>query len=155
MCLRTCPTYHSTSFFEFNIPLVPADFNRDNLVDGSDFNIWNDNKFTGPHPINSFVIGDGSGDDFVDGSDFGVWNGTKFTCWESVTDFLADGECSGSQSMAVGGGGMSLPSASWVDEFDELMERHRILLDGSINQTLSQTDWELFVDELMILFDQL
>ena len=127
--------------------LVPADFNGDNIVDGSDFNIWNASKFTGPHPTNAFVIGDANGDDVVDGSDFGIWNSLKFTSWKSWPS-------GGSQSMAVGGG-TSQPSASWIARYNDLLRRHRIFHGNTLDQTLSQLDWQRFSDDLFRLLGEL
>ena len=45
-------------------------------MDGSDFGIWNANKFTATA---AWCSGDFNADGTVDGSDFGVWNGNKFT----------------------------------------------------------------------------
>jgi fibronectin-binding autotransporter adhesin len=57
-------------------PYLPGDGNLDGVVDGSDFGIWNGNKFT---TIAAWCSGDYSADGIVDGSDFGIWNGNKFT----------------------------------------------------------------------------
>ena len=52
-----------------------ADGNLDGVVDGSDFNIWNANKFT---IIAAWSAGDFNADGVVDGSDFNIWNANKF-----------------------------------------------------------------------------
>ena len=52
-----------------------GDANLDGAVDGSDFLVWNANKFT---TNASYCSGDFNADGFVDGSDFIVWNGNKF-----------------------------------------------------------------------------
>jgi hypothetical protein len=57
-------------------PFLLGDANLDGFVDGSDFGIWNANKFTANA---AWCSGDFSADGFVDGSDFGVWNSNKFT----------------------------------------------------------------------------
>lgn len=57
-------------------PYRPGDGNLDGVVDGSDFGIWNANKFTGTAALCS---GDFNADGVVDGSDFGIWNANKFT----------------------------------------------------------------------------
>jgi hypothetical protein len=142
-----CPDEGTTAFFEFNVTLVPADFNGDNIVDGSDFNIWNANKFTDPHATNAFVIGDANGDDVVDGSDFGIWNSLKFTSWKSWPT-------GGSQSMA-GGGGASQPSTSWLLRYNDLLRRHHIFHGNTLNQTLSLVDWQRFSDDLFRLLGEL
>ena len=61
---------------EIGASFLPADSNLDGFVDGQDFNIWNQNKFT---QTSSFCSGDFNADGFVDGSDFNVWNQTKFS----------------------------------------------------------------------------
>jgi parallel beta-helix repeat protein len=57
-------------------PYRLGDANLDGIVDGSDFGIWNSNKFTG---VARWSRGDFNADGFVDGSDFGIWNSNKFT----------------------------------------------------------------------------
>ncbi|HEY6563595.1 MAG TPA: choice-of-anchor tandem repeat NxxGxxAF-containing protein, partial [Pirellulaceae bacterium] len=57
-------------------PYRPGDANLDGVVDGSDFGVWNSNKFTAA-PF--WCSGDFSADGLVDGSDFGIWNSNKFT----------------------------------------------------------------------------
>jgi alpha-amylase len=52
-----------------------GDANLDGVVDGSDFGIWNSNKFTGD---TGWSTGDFNGDGVTDGSDFGIWNLNKF-----------------------------------------------------------------------------
>ncbi|HEY6565304.1 MAG TPA: choice-of-anchor Q domain-containing protein, partial [Pirellulaceae bacterium] len=53
-----------------------GDANLDGLADGSDFGIWNGNKFT----VNRrWCGGDFNQDNVTDGSDFGIWNANKFT----------------------------------------------------------------------------
>lgn len=55
---------------------LPGDTNGDGVVDGSDFGIWNANKFTTGTRWNT---ADFNGDGNTDGSDFGIWNANKFT----------------------------------------------------------------------------
>ncbi len=57
-------------------PLLYADANLDGVVDGSDFNVWNEHKFTS---VASWCQGDFNADGVIDGSDFNVWNANKFT----------------------------------------------------------------------------
>jgi hypothetical protein len=57
-------------------PFRAGDANLDGVVDGSDFGIWNSNKFT---LIAAWCSGDFNANGAVDGSDFGVWNSNKFT----------------------------------------------------------------------------
>ena len=52
-----------------------GDANLDGFVDGQDFIIWNQNKFTSG---NGWAMGDFNGDGFTDGNDFIIWNGRKF-----------------------------------------------------------------------------
>jgi hypothetical protein len=60
-----------------------GDANLDGVVDGTDFNIWNGNKFTAQA---AWCRGDFSADGFIDGSDFNLWNSNKFT---SANNFLS------------------------------------------------------------------
>jgi hypothetical protein len=53
-----------------------GDANLDSFVDGSDFNLWNSNKFTS---VAAWSKGDFNADGVVDGSDFNIWNSLKFT----------------------------------------------------------------------------
>ena len=55
---------------------LPGDANLDGFVDTSDFNVWNDNKFTNTA---AWCSGDFNADGFVDTSDFNIWNDNKFT----------------------------------------------------------------------------
>ena len=54
-----------------------GDGNLDGCVDGTDWGLWNANKFT-----DSCLLSDGdfNGDGVVDVSDWGLWNSNKFTC---------------------------------------------------------------------------
>ncbi|MEM7311653.1 MAG: sulfatase-like hydrolase/transferase [Planctomycetota bacterium] len=53
-----------------------GDANLDGVVDISDFNIWNANKFTAG---GTWESGDFNGDGVTDTSDFNIWNANKFT----------------------------------------------------------------------------
>lgn len=53
-----------------------GDANLDGNVDGQDFNIWNENKFTTQA---AWSRGDFNGNGNVDGQDFNLWNENKFT----------------------------------------------------------------------------
>ena len=57
-------------------PYLPGDGNLDGFVDGSDFNIWNANKFSADA---AWCHGDFNADGSIDGSDFNIWNANKFT----------------------------------------------------------------------------
>ena len=52
-----------------------GDANLDGFVDGLDFIVWNDNKFTN---VPAWCAGDFNADGFVDGLDFILWNENKF-----------------------------------------------------------------------------
>ena len=54
---------------------LPGDANLNGAVDGSDFGIWNANKFTS---ASNWCLGDFNQSGQVDGSDFGIWNANKF-----------------------------------------------------------------------------
>jgi hypothetical protein len=53
-----------------------GDANLDFFVDGSDFNIWNDNKFAA---VDSWTQADFNADGVVDASDFNIWFSNRFT----------------------------------------------------------------------------
>ncbi|MEM8680544.1 MAG: dockerin type I repeat-containing protein [Planctomycetota bacterium] len=57
-------------------PFLPGDANLDGVVDGLDFTIWNNNKFS--DNAAAWCGGDFTGDGRVDGLDFVVWNNHKF-----------------------------------------------------------------------------
>ena len=59
---------------------LPGDANLDGIVDISDFNVWNANKFS----TGSWCSGDFNASGVVDISDFNVWNANKFTTSDSV-----------------------------------------------------------------------
>ena len=59
-----------------NYQALPGDANGDGNVDGTDFGIWNANKFA---VGTDWTTGDFNGDGRTDGSDFGIWNTNKFT----------------------------------------------------------------------------
>jgi endonuclease/exonuclease/phosphatase family metal-dependent hydrolase len=54
---------------------LPGDANLDGVVDGQDFIVWNENKFSGG---TDFQTGDFNFDGITDGQDFIVWNENKF-----------------------------------------------------------------------------
>ena len=56
-------------------PYLYGDANLDSVVDASDFNIWNGNKFTS---TSAWCSGDFNADGSVDTSDFNIWNSNKF-----------------------------------------------------------------------------
>ena len=57
-------------------PFLPGDANLDGFVDTTDFNAWNNNKFT---DLPAWCSGDFNADGSVDTSDFNIWNVNKFT----------------------------------------------------------------------------
>ena len=56
-------------------PYLLGDANLDGVVDVSDFNIWNSNKFTNQA---IWCSGNFSADNAIDVSDFNIWNSNKF-----------------------------------------------------------------------------
>jgi hypothetical protein len=62
-------------------PYRLGDATLDGAVDGSDFGIWNTNKFT---LVAAWSRGDFNADGAIDGSDFGIWNTNKFTALDGV-----------------------------------------------------------------------
>ncbi len=61
---------------------LPGDANLDGIVDVSDFNIWNQNKFVSHDPTSpgtGWSTGDFNGDGVTDVADFNIWNNNKFT----------------------------------------------------------------------------
>lgn len=63
-------------------PYLSGDANLDGVVDTSDFNLWNGNKFTNAP---EWCSGDFNFDGSVDTSDFNFWNGNKFTSSDHVS----------------------------------------------------------------------
>ncbi len=59
-----------------NYVALPGDANGDGVVDVSDYNIWNDNKFTSG---TDWTTGDFNDDGLTDVSDYNIWNANKFT----------------------------------------------------------------------------
>ncbi|MEM7315482.1 MAG: PEP-CTERM sorting domain-containing protein, partial [Planctomycetota bacterium] len=57
-------------------PYLVGDANLDGVVDVSDFNVFNENKFT---ETGLWSLGDFNADNFTDVADFNAWNGNKFT----------------------------------------------------------------------------
>ena len=57
-------------------PYLLGDADLDGLVDGTDFGIWNTNRFSSAA---AWCSGDFNADGFIDGRDFGIWNSNKFT----------------------------------------------------------------------------
>lgn len=55
---------------------LPGDANLDGSVDVTDFNVWNESRFT---ELAAWCSGDFNADGFIDSSDFNLWNENKFT----------------------------------------------------------------------------
>lgn len=68
-------------------PYLRGDANLDGVVDGSDFNIWNSNKFSATP---AWCSGDFTADGAIDGSDFNLWNSNKFTSSDSGTALVPE-----------------------------------------------------------------
>jgi hypothetical protein len=83
-----------------------GDASLDGSVDGSDFGIWNSNKFT---TANRWCQGDFNQDDFVDGSDFGVWNSNKFTASDAAS--------------ALTQGNLRASGANFMEASDDMLEQ--------------------------------
>jgi hypothetical protein len=124
--------------FVFKINVLAGDFNQDNVVDGSDFGVWNANKFTNTNGSNQFMDdefrrGDATGDGFIDGQDFAVWNSMKFT---SITGFS--------------GPVVNNPSSSWLTSYQNLLNQYQIFINGQINTSLTQSQWQAFSSDLIV-----
>ncbi len=68
--------YSTNGLQLINYRAIRGDANGDGLVDGTDFNIWNANKFT---TGTTWSQGDFNCNGTTDGSDFNLWNSNKFT----------------------------------------------------------------------------
>jgi hypothetical protein len=66
----------STEVTLINYLALAGDANGDLAVDGLDFTIWNQHKFSGG---TDWTTGDFNQDGFTDGLDFTIWNQNKFT----------------------------------------------------------------------------
>jgi hypothetical protein len=60
----------------------------DGVVDGQDFNIWNQNRFTS---YATWLVGDFDGDRTVDGRDFNIWNENRFSAAVGADDHVGAG----------------------------------------------------------------
>lgn len=66
---------------------LPGDITLDGGVDGSDFAIWNANKFTN---VAAWCSGDLNADGVVDGGDFNIWNSFKFQSADSGVNVVPE-----------------------------------------------------------------
>jgi hypothetical protein len=64
-----------TIMVEEIVGTLMGDANLDGVVDGLDFVVWNDNKFTSG---TGWASGDFNGDGITDGVDYTIWNSFKF-----------------------------------------------------------------------------
>ena len=62
-------------------PYIVGDANLDGTVDGSDFLVWNNNKFS---PTGKWSLADFTADGTTDGGDFLLWNNNKFMSADDV-----------------------------------------------------------------------
>ena len=76
-------------------PFLNGDANLSGAVDGSDFGIWNTNKFA---TNNAWCSGDFNASGGVDGSDFGIWNGNKFQSSDAARSRRSSARCSSRRS---------------------------------------------------------
>ncbi|MEM8681748.1 MAG: choice-of-anchor Q domain-containing protein, partial [Planctomycetota bacterium] len=68
-------------------PYLLGDANLDGAVDGNDFIIWNDHKFSA---TGKWSEADWNADGLTDGVDFVIWNGDKFTSSDTLHPISAD-----------------------------------------------------------------
>lgn len=99
--------YSATDVQLINYRSLPGDANGDGFVDGTDFGIWNSNKFT---LGTDWTMGDFNCDGLTDGTDFGIWNSNKFT--GTGLPLLAGGDASVSFSMPAPLGRALVPEPS-------------------------------------------
>jgi glucose/arabinose dehydrogenase len=74
--LFTSVLYNPTNVTLVNYFALPGDANGDGFVDGIDFIIWNENRFSAG---TDWTMADFDGDGTTDGSDFIIWNDNRFT----------------------------------------------------------------------------
>ncbi len=87
-----------------------GDANLDGFVDGSDFNIWNQNKFT---TSSHWCGANFNGDAVIDGSDFNAWNANKFTAADVMAPIQQD------EQIAEGSVASGSPVAATSDLFEQ------------------------------------
>jgi hypothetical protein len=71
------------------VALEAGDATGDLAVDGSDLNVWNDNKFDASES-KTWTQGDWNGDAAVDGSDLNAWNDAKFSTYDLIAPETTD-----------------------------------------------------------------
>ncbi len=87
-----------------------GDANLDFVVDTSDFNIWNVNKFTA---TTGWCAGNFNGDGFVDASDFNIWNVNKFTSVpRPLASFATTDQTASGAPRAAGADGVFQPQVA-------------------------------------------
>ena len=87
-----------------------GDANLSGDVDGSDFGIWNTNKFASN---NAWCSGDFNASGGVDGSDFGIWNTNKFQS-SNAAQRAGDVPCSSRRSWSPQEARRAKPLATMV-----------------------------------------
>ncbi|MEM7311636.1 MAG: choice-of-anchor Q domain-containing protein [Planctomycetota bacterium] len=90
---------------------LAGDANLDGVVDVSDFNVWNSNKFIA-HP--SWCSGDFNADGVVDVSDFNSWNANKFS---------SSGNSIGMTPSTPNRSAEAITTSRWVDRNEEVRRR--------------------------------
>lgn len=91
--------YSDTEVILFNYVALAGDANGDRVVDGQDFIIWNQNKFSGG---SNWTTGDFNGDGLTDGQDFIIWNQNKFTSVETALSAVPEPSSWGLLLLVVG-----------------------------------------------------
>ena len=132
-----------------------GDANLDFNVDGSDFIIWNNNKFESG---NAWCTGDFDGNGFVDGADFLIWNANKFQTPDAALAGRQElDESDGDESDALGTnpGAVQAPAANPpVATYDSALGSYqatasRVVQDDMDSATFEEDDkWEAVVDDV-------
>jgi Lysyl oxidase/Bacterial pre-peptidase C-terminal domain len=103
-----------------------GDANLDGSVDGQDFNIWNENKFT---TVAAWSSADFNASGGVDGEDFNLWNANKFT-----------------SALRTGGPVAVLPSQELTSESKVMVssvraQRWKSIVDAAFGATSGEELW--------------
>jgi hypothetical protein len=119
--------------FSFHVTVFPGDFTLNNMVDGSDFGVWNSHKFTNDC---EFEHGDANGDCVVDGSDFALWNQNKFMDWTGL-------------------GSRPIDLEELRRVIDLLIAQFGVLdQNGVVNQSASIATWQAFAAAIENVFEK-